>query len=309
MEENLDEILEQIKEGKISIREAARKTSFKRDFLRVKLIKKYGTIPEVMKQIEETMQDNKVNSTVLQIEEGLLEDVFLRTMNGELSLEQARIMLGNIDKETLRSKFQEQMRKMLKDEVLLEKYKESQKSKRGDYSGINFRVIAIEMIRGDYTQTEMAEFLEIPVRTVSREFEKLKDDEDKELYDLIKFYSDRKMKKQDFREGERMLLKLALDMYEKKNADLLLPVERTKTEERAERMKFLVEEEEKMKKLGLSQAEIADRLGTSISGLRRARLFCEGQNMIRETPIDSTKEKKIPQSDGGDTKPEDGDRI
>ena len=61
----LDEFLELIKNGKISIREASKQTGYGRDYLRSQLYKKYGTDTEAILQLDDLMANNKANSNTI----------------------------------------------------------------------------------------------------------------------------------------------------------------------------------------------------------------------------------------------------
>lgn len=305
MQKSLDEILEMIKDGKISIRQASENSDFGRDFLKKKLIEKYGTDPQSLKDIEAVLKNNKANSTAIEIDSALLEDVFLRTMSGEISLEQAREELGGIDKETLKSKFVDFIEQNSGNEELLRKYIAFQKPKSKesstditDYTKLNFRLLAINMILNKKSQTQLAAELDIPVRTVSREFEKFSQDTDKTLYKIVKFYNERTMKKQKIERFEEISMIMGLNQYKKRHPELLSDTVMSKEEQKLERMKRLVSDAERLKGEGLTQEEIAKRLGTSVSGLRRAKIFVKEQEMLNSSKKQSTLPTS-PNDDGG----------
>jgi hypothetical protein len=270
---NIDLILDDILNGKITLREASKRYGYSRDFWRNQLNKKYAGDNQKIKLIKKVMKENRASST-LEIDEKKLEEVFLKVMNNEMKLQEAQDKLGISDIGTLRQKFYE-FAKGSKKENMAEKYREYVSNGRNDYTYINFRVLAIEMIRNNFSQLELSEYTGIPARTISREFEKLSNDEDTRLYDLLKDFGYKKMHRHRFSNDELLNYDRILMSYEADHPELLETNTKSKTEEKEEREDYLVEEEKKLKAQGLTQKEIAQRLGTSVSGLRRARLSKE----------------------------------
>ena len=95
MKKDLDEVLEMIVNGEISIRKASEEYDYTRDVIRSALTKKYGD----SEKLRQVLEDNKANSTTMEIPQDLLRDVFFRAMNKEITLEEARSILGIKDKE------------------------------------------------------------------------------------------------------------------------------------------------------------------------------------------------------------------
>ena len=282
MDKNLDEILEEIISGKISVRKACEIYGYKRDFLRTKLVKKYSGDESMLKKIDEVMSNNKINSTKINIDENLLKEVFEEYLDGKILAKEACQRLGIKDKETLRNKFAEFVANS-QDKDLKKKYAEYVENHARDYTMINFKLVAIDMIRGGYSQIEMAKMIGgIRPRTISREFEKFKKDEDLTLYILVKTYSDMKMKRHKMTNYETRLQNLLLDKYEREHEDLLEESKKSKTEIKKEEIEEFVFEVRKLESEGLTQKQIAEKLGTSISGIRRAKLALQNQSIDEE---------------------------
>lgn len=276
MKKDLDEVLEMIVNGEISIRKASEEYDYTRDVIRSALTKKYGD----SEKLRQVLEDNKANSTTMEIPQDLLRDVFFRAMNKEITLEEARSILGIKDKETLRMKFLEYAENSEDESIrdLYKKYMETQ-----DYSHINFRLEAIKMVRHGLSQTDIALELGISPRTVSREFEKFKNDDDPSFYRFIKLYSEAIMTKKIFTQYELQVQDLFLDEYEEKHYLEIYGPRKTKEEERIEMEEHLVAEEKRLKGEGLTQRQIAEKLETSISSLRRARLNVQKRKLLETT--------------------------
>ena len=288
---SLDEILEKIINKELSLRQASRISGISRDLLRVELVRKFANDKEKLDLIEKIMQDNKINSTTIDIEKDKLEEVFFKVVNREITLGEAQIELGNIDIETLKEK----LAGLVGDSQNLEiaqKYSDYMQNRIQDYSGINFRKVAISMMRSNCTQIEMAEELGMTPRALSREFEKLSADKDTRLYDLLKMYCDLKMKRHKFTDIEIERLEMILSNYEQNFQELLKEPKKTKSQIAREKEDYLVRESEKLKAKGLTQKQIADILETSVSTLRRARLSKQNRDRLQKISENIEEESK-----------------
>jgi len=277
MEKSLDEVVEMVYNSKISIRRASQEYGYTRDIISSTLFKKYGRDEKLI----EILKEYKDNSTALEVDSELLAEVFEKAMNKEITLTEAREVLGIKDKETLRMKFLEYIGNSDNEEIrnLYKKYMEEHER---DYSHINFRVIAIEMIGEGVSQSEMARRLNIPARTISREFEKFKEDEDLTFYNFIKEYNQAVMRKYKFTKYERVMQQFFVNQYEHDNYDELYKESKTKEEERIELENHYMEEEERLKAKGLTQAQIADELGISVSTLRRVKKNVQKRKVLQD---------------------------
>lgn len=287
---SLDQALDKILNREISVRQASEQSGYSRDFIRAELNRRYANDKDELKFIEAVMKENKDNSSTIEIDQDLLEQIFFKVINKEMLLKDAQVALGNIDIQTMKEKFA-QLVEQTENLEIPNKYLKFLESQNRDYSKINFRVLAIDMMRLNLTQCDIAHELGIQPRTVSREFEKLKYDKDKRLYDLLKAYGEMKAKKHKFTEDEMLVLDRLLTDYEEHNSHLLVLPEKSKEEILIEREDYLVSESEKLKALGLTQAQIAKKLQTSISTLRRARISQKQRKVINRVIYEDREEK------------------
>lgn len=286
---SLDEILDKILNREISVRQASSQSGYSRDFIRKELDRRYANDKNKLEFIELIMQENKENSSTVEVEQELLEQTFFKVMNKEMLLKEAQVVLGNIDILTLKEKFTDLVEKSENLEIPA-KYLEFIESKDSS-KVVNYRVMAIRMMRNNLTQCDIAEELEVSPRTISREFEKLKHDEDTRLYDLLKAYGHMQAKKHKFTDDELVILNKLLTDYENHNPHLLLLPDKSKEELAIEKQDYLVEEERKLKAQGLTQAQIAKRLGTSVSTLRRANIAKRQRDVVRKISLQGGEEK------------------
>ena len=278
--ENLDNLLELIRNGQISIREASRQSGFTRDYLRKRLNDKFGIDSVAFESLQSTVDKNKASNRV-EIDSQLLEDVVLRTISGEITLSEAREKIGNVDMATLKECFFRFIQDNRNNEELLMKYRQYKMNQKSiDITKLNYRLLAIQMLKQRISQTDIAKQIGVPPRTISRKFEEFKNDEDQSLYHMIKFYSYKIMRRQKLTAYEEMILGLGIREYEEKHPGLLEETTKSEAEEKLEKIRNLVAKANALKQDGLTQGQIAKQLGTSISSLRRARIFLEEHNLL-----------------------------
>lgn len=291
--ESLDNFLELIKNGKISIREASRRSGFTRDYLRKKLNDKYGVDSLALESLQATVDKNKASSRV-EIDPQLLEDILLRTISGKITLSQAREEIGNIDMATLKECFLRFIQDNRNNEELLMKYRQYRRKENSiDITKLNYRLLAIQMLKQRISQSDIAKQIGVTPRTISRKFEEFKNDEDQSLYHMVKFYNHKIMRRQKLTAYEEMILGLGIREYEEKHPELLEQTTKSQAEEKLEKIRTLVAKADDLKQEGLTQAQIATQLGTSISSLRRARIFLQEHNLLNNTQSIQTESTKI----------------
>lgn len=241
------------------------------------MLKKYGNSEEVL----EILNENKINSTTIEIPQELLKEVFFKAMNKEITLEKAQEILNIKDRETLRVKFL-QYAETSDNEEIRNLYKKYVENHNKDYSDINFRMLAIRMVRERKSQSEIAKELGIPPRVISREFEKFSKDKDLSFYNFIKSYNEARMVKANFSDYVLNLQILFLDKYEQEHQDELHEnTSKTKKQERIEKEEFYLKEEERLKSEGFTQKEISEKLGISVSTLRRLKLSNRKREVLK----------------------------
>lgn len=276
-----DQELEQAKarllSGQISLRQLSVSMNIDRDALK-NMIKEICT-PEEEQSLQEILLDNKA-SCVVELDEKV-KKIIIQILKGEISARQAS--------EILRRKAEE----LANSSPEYIQYYIRYKSKRGDFSGINFRRLFIEMIEDGMSQTEIAEKYEIPTRTMSRELEKIgrsNDKYDEELYNIAKIYAEKMMKKQKLT-GYEISLYYRILAEIKENSQFI-----TIDCEPAEERKFreLQEFKAKVKQLeaqGMTRQQIATKLGVGISTIRRRLLDLEEQEGLKEKKAPSNPEE------------------
>ena len=132
---------QKILSGQVSLRELSRQTGIDRE--KLKLMVEEMCTPEESKELQRILESNKKESTTVELEESLKEAI-IKVLKGEMSAKQASKEYG-INSETLRRKAEE----LANASPEYIKYYIEYKGKRGDYSGINFRRVIIEMIENN----------------------------------------------------------------------------------------------------------------------------------------------------------------
>lgn len=283
-----DQELEQAKarllSGQISLRQLSVSMNIDRDALK-NMIKEICT-PEEEQSLQDILLDNKA-SCVVELDEKV-KKIIIQILKGEISARQASEMHG-IDRETLRRKAEE----LANSSPEYIQYYIRYKSKRGDFSEINFRRLFIEMIEDGMSQTEIAEKYEIPTRTMSRELEKIgrsNNKYDEELYNIAKIYAEKMMKKQKLTGYEISLYHRIL--AEIKENSQFITIDCEPAEER--KFRELQEFKAKVKQLedqGMTRQQIATKLGVGISTIRRRLLDLEEQEGLKEKKAPSNPEE------------------
>ena len=284
----LDSIkLEKAKQQLLSGEKSLRGLSEELDIDRDKLKNMISNIcNEEEKQImESTLENNKENSATLKLNEAL-KDAVIQILKGEISARKASQIYG-IDRETLRRKAEELANSS--PEFIQEYVK--YKSKRGDYSAINFRRLFIIMIEEEMSQTEVANEYGIPARTMSRELEKIGKSNleyDKKIYDLAKIYAQKRIRKEELSIFERRLYGNIIEEVEgyiPKNIVL-------EVEDPIKKLEDFLEEVQSLKEEGLTMQEIAEKMNTSISTIKRNKLRLEELKQIQKGRAETEEQEK-----------------
>lgn len=268
------ELLKQIKqdflEGKITLRSVALKYDIDRDKLRA-MLENEMTQQEEKECFRERMKLNRSSSKIPLNKQ--MEDMVISILNGEITAKKASEMY-NIDAETIRRKIVEFVQK---NPQYLKRYFVYRDKSAIDYENINFKGLIIHMLKNDMSQSEIAEEYEIPARTISREVEKIgesKEENDIKLYNIAKICADRKMRKQK-------LSKYEMDLYARVLDELFpnIPVininEKTPVEREIQRLEEFLQEVQLYHSQNMTAEQIARKMGTSISTIRRNKLKLE----------------------------------
>ncbi len=267
---------QKILSGQVSLRELSRQTGIDRE--KLKLMVEEMCTPEESKELQRILESNKKESTTVELEESLKEAI-IKVLKGEMSAKQASKEYG-INSETLRRKAEE----LANASPEYIKYYIEYKGKRGDYSGINFRRVIIEMIENNMTQIEIAGKYGIPIRTVSRELEKIgksEDEQDKKLYRTAKMYAEKKEKHQEISLYEQKTFGEFFEKLKQKNKFVVLGQESDSEKRKKELIEFTQKVNE-LKKSGMTNEQIAKQLGVGISTIRRRTLELKEIREIEE---------------------------
>lgn len=273
--QELEQAKTKLLSGQVSLRQLSVSMNIDRDALK-NMIKEICT-PEEEQSLQKVLEDNKA-SCVVELDEKV-KGIIIQILKGEISARQASEMYG-IDRETLRRKAEE----LANSSPEYIQYYIRYKSKRGDFSGINFRRLFIEMIENGMSQTEIAEKYEIPARTMSRELEKIgksEDEYDEKLYNIAKIYAEKMMRRQNFTEYEKRLYYRILN--EVKENSQFISIENEPTEEiRFRELQEFKAEVKQLENQGMTRQQIAKKLGIGVSTIRRRLLELEEQEGLRE---------------------------
>lgn len=273
---NIEQIIDEVING-TSLREAGKKYKIDRESLKNRCMEYFKTNPAKLQAFEQAVRNNKINSTEVTIPEETLRQVCLDICDKKECLRAIAIRL-KVDEETLKTKL---FTFLSKEEhlVLARKYIAYQATLHPDYSYINFKALIIEMMKTNQSQSQIAEEYGIPARTLSREIEKLKQEEGYErLYDICKEYSYRKMKRKPFTEFEQLLMQTVIEEYSDEGS-IIIEGGSNKKKMQYERAKQNVE---KADKINGTEQERAKALGISISTLRRNRIYVEKYEKAQE---------------------------
>lgn len=273
--EELEQAKRQLLSEQTSLRQLSANMRMDRDTLKNE-IEKICTREEKQK-LHDVLQENKA-SCVVKLDEQLKE-IVIRILKGEISARQAADQYG-INRETLRRKVDE----LANSSSEYIQYYIRYKSTRGDYSGINFRRLFIEMIEDNMTQTDIAKKYGIPVRTMSRELEKLgksEDEQDQKLYNIAKIYAGRMMRKEHLIEYERSLYFQILEEIKSNFAFITVDCG-TEEEKRLSQLQEFKDKVESLAEQGMPKQEIAEKLGIGVSTIRRRLLELKELEQLRK---------------------------
>ncbi len=240
-----------------------------RETLKKRIEETMQSSSEEAKQFRERLKYNKINSTTIDLDEKMKE-IVRAILKGEMTAKEASDKY-HIDRETIRRKINQQI---AEDDSLIQEYVAYVNKNGRDYSRINFTGLIVHMIKRNFSQSEMAKAYAIPTRTISREIEKLKkssDPKENELYEIAKRYADKKMKRAEISEDKLQNVQKQLDeMF----GDIpIIEVDaKTKDEIEIERLEKFCEQVDIYQAQGMQTQEIAEKMKSSISTIRRNRL-------------------------------------
>lgn len=280
--EKISQYYNNIMSGKITLTDAANQEGISREYLR-KLITQYL---ENDKDKRETflkrLHYNKTQNTAKEIDDVIMKNIKLFIL-GKINIQDASKECG-IEEETFKNKVFEILEQ---DSALLELYLRNGANKR-DYSQVNTRLIIINMLRNDMTQTEISRNLEIPTRTISGWVNKLPEDD--ELKAWAKEAAVRARHAIKLSPSQLKDLNIELDRYVEENNITQAELDTRSLEERqlekieeflSEVYKLEEETDDNGKKI-YTRKDIMRKLGVGMSAIRRAEIKRDNLRLIIE---------------------------
>lgn len=270
------ELKKQILSGETSLRKLSSQTGIDRDVLKDKIIKECSD--EELKQLGFILKENKANSSAIDLD-GNVKAAVIRILKGEISIRQASKDY-NIDRETLMRKTEE----LANASPEYVKYYIKYKAKRGDYSGINFRRLIIEMIEDGISQTKIAKEYDIPVRTMSREIQKLENSDDKrdiKLFDIAKIYAEKMIKHEELSDSEQRLYGSIIEELKQDTKFTAINIESNEEKRNKELQDFKLKVQE-LRAKGMTNVQIAKELGVGVSTIRRRMLEVTSKQNLQD---------------------------
>lgn len=271
-----EEFKSQILSGKTSLRKLSNQTGIDREALKRMIVQVCSK--EELEQLESILSYNKANSTTIPIEKDIKEAV-IRILKGEISIRQASKDY-KIDRETLMRKTEE----LANASPEYVKYYIQYKAKRGDYSGINFRRLIIEMIENGISQTVIAKEYGIPVRTMSRELQKLEKSDDKrdiKLFDIAKIYAEKMIRHEELSDYEQRLYGSIIEELKQDTKFTAINIESNEEKRNKELQDFKLKVQE-LRAKGMTNVQIADELGVGVSTIRRRMLEVTSKQNLQD---------------------------
>ncbi len=157
------------------------------------------------------LQNKKVKTSTIEIEDEKLGKVVQRYLEGKLNLKQAGKELEISDQA-----FKKKMLFYLeKHEDLRDKY-EHKKAKRAYYGSLDFRKLAVEMLENNCTQKEIEEKYELKPKTLSKKVSAFNGSADEELYIACKILAEAMMNKQELNDNEVKYIEIIVKKYKMK---------------------------------------------------------------------------------------------
>ena len=264
---DINQIKDDIMSGKISLRNAAANEGVGRDKLK-------DMLEETMisqKDAQQFRQRMKLNQQSSRIDlDATMEEMVISILKGKMTAKEAS-GIYHLDGETIRRKIGEFVQR---DNKYLKLYIDYCSKSKIDYGNINFKGLIVHMIRDNVSQTEMASEFGIPTRTISRELDKLKEsneEKDRKLYYMAKTCAEKR------RRGQR-LSDYKIDLY-RRTLDELFPdisiIEfdnKSSLEMEKEELEMFCNKVKEYKSQGMTAAQIAHEMSSSISTIRRKKL-------------------------------------
>jgi len=164
-----------------------------------------------MNDFKESLKVERESSGEIIITEQLTK-LLIELMKGNISKKELMEKTDIGDKGTVELKIAELV---ARNPRLVPLYDEYISRKREDFEGYEFRAEAIEMLRSDYSQTEMAKKIGVSRRSFSTKIKKLQEkNSDNILGILLQEHAERKLRRETISEELLIKINLSLDEYE-----------------------------------------------------------------------------------------------
>jgi len=210
-----------------------------------------------------------------------LKKLLIELMKGNISKKELMEMTHIGDKGTVELKIQKMVAQSPELEPL---YNEYISRKSENFQGYEFRAEAIEMLRQDYSQSDMAKKIGIARRSFSTKIRRLQEkNSDNILGMLLKEHAERKIKRMHITDDILLAINLKLDEYEEQYPVGLARYEkRNTTEIRRENLQRVVSLIERLRQEGTTLKELDARKIISEANYRKYRLELEALSKIAE---------------------------
>ena len=239
-----------------------------------------------MNEFKESLKVEREKSGEIIITDSL-RNLLIELMRGNISKKEVMEKSGIGDKGTVELKIQTIVGQNPELQPLYNEYL-SRKCK--NFEGYEFRAEAIEMLRMDLSQTDMAKRLGINRRVFSTKMQQLQEkNSDNALGILLKAHSFRKERRKRLTAEEAVAMHMALDKYEEQ-----YPIgtsrydERSQLEIRRERLQSVLSLVEGLRQEGATLKELDERGIISESNYRKYKLELDALSKI----IDNKQDKE-----------------
>lgn len=239
-----------------------------------------------MNEFKESLKVEREKSGEIIITESLRK-LLIELMRGNISKKEVMEKTGIGDKGTVELKIQTIVAQNPELQPLYDEYF-SRKSK--NFDGYEFRAEAIEMLRMDLSQTDMAKRLGVSRRAFSTKIQQLQEkNSDNALGALLKAHSFRKERKRRLTAEEAVAMHMALDKYEEQ-----YPIGTTRYEERSplevrrEHLQSVLSLIQGLRQEGVTLKELDERKIISESNYRKYKLELDALSKI----LDDKQEKE-----------------
>lgn len=164
-----------------------------------------------MNEFKETYKIERENSGKIIITNALKE-ILIELLKGNITKKDVMNKTGIADKNTVELKVKELVSLNPELKLLFEEYITR---KNTNFNGYNFRAEAVDMLRNDYSQSQMAEKIGVNRRSFSTKIKKLQEENsDNKLGKLLKEHAERKMKRLEITSERKIEINFILDEYE-----------------------------------------------------------------------------------------------